>query len=195
MNEVRPVRDPGLKPARRSRHTYRHGNLREASISAAFGLIADKGEAALTLRRVAEAVGVAHRSLYNHFADREALVDAVAEAGFKALASALRIAATRADFVKAYVRFVLDNPNLYRVMKGQPISVINRKPGLQRAIQLSVKESARLFCDPRASPNENRRIVIKVLILLYGGISMYLEGILDVSNEGELIAELQSMIP
>ena len=36
--------------------------------------------------------------------------------------------------------------------------------------------------------------MIKVLILIYGGISMYMEGILDVSGEAELIAELQRMI-
>jgi AcrR family transcriptional regulator len=178
-----------------ARDTYRHGNLREAAISAAFALVAAGGETALSLRRVAEAVGVAHRSLYNHFADREALVDAVAEAGFEALASKLQTTATRAEFVRNYVRFVLDHSNLYRVMKSQPISAINRKPGLQRAIQLSVKESARLFCDPNARPIENKRTVIKVLILLYGGISMYVEGILEVSSEDELIAELQSMIP
>jgi AcrR family transcriptional regulator len=195
VNKKRSVAPAKSKTARPRRDTYRHGNLREASIAAAFDLVAAGGESALTLRRVAEAVGVAHRSLYNHFADREALVDAVAESGFAALASRLRAAATRADFVKAYVRFVLDNPNLYKVMKGQPISAINRKPGLQQAIQLSVKESARLFCGPHASPKENRRAVIKVLILLYGGISMYQEGILEVSDEDELIAELQSMIP
>ena len=185
----------GVERAHPARDTYRHGNLREAAVSAAFALVAAGGETALSLRRVAEAVGVAHRSLYNHFADREALVDAVAEAGFEALASKLQTAATRAEFVKTYVRFMLDNSNLYRVMKSQPISAINRKPELQRAIQLSVKESARLFCDPNAGPIENRRTVIKVLILLYGGISMYVEGILEVSSEEELIAELQSMIP
>jgi AcrR family transcriptional regulator len=195
MSKEHPTLDRRAKTARPTRDTYRHGNLREAAISVAIDLVAAGGETTLSLRQVARAVGVAHRSLYNHFADREALMDAVAEAGFEALASALRVAATRADFVKAYVRFVLDNSNLYRVMKGQPIPVINRKPGLQRAIHLSVKESARLFCDPDASPNENRRVVIKVLILLYGGITMYLEGILDVSGEDELIAELQSMIP
>ena len=178
-----------------ARDTYRHGNLREAAVSAAFALVAAGGETALSLRRVAEAVGVAHRSLYNHFADREALVDAVAEAGFEALASKLQTAATRAEFVRNYVRFVFDHSNLYRVMKSQPISAINRKPGLQRAIQLSVKESARLFCEPNAGPIEKKRTVIKVLILLYGGISMYVEGILEVSSEDELIAELQSMIP
>lgn len=183
------------KRARPARDTYRHGNLRDAAVTAAFALVAAGGEEALSLRRVAEAVGVAHRSLYNHFADREALVDAVAEAGFEALAGKLRTAATRGEFVKTYVRFVLDNPNLYRAMKSQPISVIHQKPSLQHAIQLSAKESARLFCDPNADSNENRRTVIKVLILLYGGISMYMEGLLDVSGEDELIAELQSMIP
>lgn len=195
MRKQHPPADAGPEAARPGRETYRHGNLREASIAAALGLVAAGGEAGLTLRRVAETVGVAHRSLYNHFADREALVDAVAEAGFEALASRLRLAGTRADFVKAYVRFVLDNANLYRVMKSQPISAISRKPKLQQAIQLSVRESARLFCDANAGPDENRRVVIKVLILLYGGISMYQEGILDVAGEDELIAELQSMIP
>jgi hypothetical protein len=52
-----------------------------------------------------------------------------------------------------------------------------------------------LFGDPKAGPIENRRAVVKVLILLYGGVSLYIEGILEVSTEDELIAELQSMIP
>jgi hypothetical protein len=122
-------------------------------------------------------------------------VDAVAIAGFEALAGVLRPAASRAEFVRAYVRFVLDNLKLYQVMKSQPISAINRKPELQRAIRLSVAESARLFADPNASPQDNRRVVVKVLILLYGGISMYLEGILEADGEEGLIAELQAMIP
>ena len=184
----------GAKTARPARDTYRHGNLREAAISAAFALVAEGGKDALSLRRVSAAVGVAHRSLYNHFADREALVDAIAEAGFEALAGKLRATSTRTEFVETYVRFVLNNSNLYQVMKSQPVSVINRKLDLQRAIQLSAKESARLFCDPNADLDENRRTVLKVLILLYGGVSMYMEGLLDVSSEDELIAELQRMI-
>jgi hypothetical protein len=64
-------------------------------------------------------------------------------------------------------------------MKSQPISAINRKPRLRQAIQLSVKESARLFGDPKAGPIENRRAVVKVLILLYGGVSLYIEGLLE----------------
>jgi len=40
--------------------------------------VAKAGHEQLSLREVADAVGVAHRSLYNHFRDREALLDAVA---------------------------------------------------------------------------------------------------------------------
>ena len=194
MTKSEPGTVSRSKAVRPTRETYRHGNLREAAVAAAVDLVARGGEAALSLRRVADAAGVAHRSLYNHFANREALVDAVAEAGFEALAATVQVTATRAEFVKAYVLFVLNNPSLYRVMKGQPIAVIKQKPGLQRAIRLSVNESARLFCDPRATSEDNRRTVIKVLILLYGGISMYQEGILEVADKDELISELQSMM-
>ena len=55
------------------RTTYRHGNLQAAALKAASRLVAKDGHERLSLREVAEAVGVAHRSLYNHFEHREAL--------------------------------------------------------------------------------------------------------------------------
>ena len=55
------------------RATYRHGNLKAAALKAASRLVAKGGHEQLSLREVADAVGVAHRSLYNHFEDREAL--------------------------------------------------------------------------------------------------------------------------
>jgi AcrR family transcriptional regulator len=169
-----PPRNAERRDSRRTRDTYRHGNLKEAAIQAALGLVSARGAEALTLRGVAEMVGVAHRSLYNHFADREALVDAVAEAGFDALAAALRAATTRAEFTQIYVRFVLDHRSLYAIMKSQPVAILNQKPELRRAIHLTAQEAVRLFGDPSASAEHNRRVITKVLILLYGGISMYL---------------------
>lgn len=183
-----------MSEARAARTTYRHGALREAAIAAAMRLVSEGGEPALTLRRVAEAVGVAHRSLYNHFADREALADAVAQAGFALLATRLRAAASRADFVREYVRFVLGNLNLYRLMKSQPLAALKDKAALREAIRLTAAESERLFGDSRASAEENRRVVVKVLMLLYGGISLYLEGLLDVAGEDDLIAQMQAML-
>src|SRR5688572_13961318 len=111
---------PSSSAARRTRDTYRHGNLRAEAVQAAYELATADGAAALSLRAVAEKVGVAHRSLYNHFADREALVDAVAEQGFRRLAEALTTAATPGEYVRAYVGFALERPLLYALMKSRP---------------------------------------------------------------------------
>lgn len=178
---------------RRMRDTYRHGNLRAEAVQAAFDLATADGAAALSLRAVADRVGVAHRSLYNHFADREALVDAVAEQGFLKLAERLRPAATRADYVRAYVSFALETPLLYALMKSRPHATMKARPDLQRAVHLTIAEAMRLFGRPERSSEENRRAVMRVIILLHGGISMHQAGILDVAGTEGLIAELTAM--
>jgi AcrR family transcriptional regulator len=180
--------------ARRRRDTYRHGNLRAEAVQAAFELATADGAAALSLRAVAEKVGVAHRSLYNHFADREALVDAVAELGFRRLAEALKPAATPADYVRAYVGFALENPLLYALMKSRPHATLKARPDLQRAVHATIAEAMRLFGRTERTPDENRRAVMRVIILLHGGITMHRSGILDVAGDEGLIAELTAMV-
>ena len=84
-------------PARRTaeRAAYHHGDLPRAFVAAALELIAREGAEALTLRRVARAVGVNHAAAYRHFDDKEALLAAVAEQGFVTLAE--RMTAALAD--------------------------------------------------------------------------------------------------
>ena len=180
--------------ARPARDTYRHGNLRAEAIDAAYGLVTTGGVEALSLRRVAEAVGVTHRSLYNHFADREALLDAVAERGFQDLARPLQAAATQADYVRAYLAFALAHPALHDIMKSRPHATMKLRPSLQRAVHLGITEALRLFGRPERSSAENRRAVMKVLVLLHGGLSMHGAGILDVEGDEGFIAELQAMV-
>src|SRR5438477_2745263 len=66
---------------------YHHGNLRQALIDGALELIEERGVPALTLREVARRVGVTHAAPKRHFADRSALVAALAEHGFRGLAA------------------------------------------------------------------------------------------------------------
>ena len=186
--------DAPTSAPKRMRDTYRHGNLRAEAVQAAYELATAAGAAALSLRAVAEKVGVAHRSLYNHFADREALVDAVAEQGFLKLAEALKPAATAADYVRAYVGFALEAPLLYALMKSRPHATMKARPDLQRAVHLTIAEAMRLFGRPDRTGDENRRAVMRVVILLHGGISMHQAGILDVAGDEGLIAELTAMV-
>jgi AcrR family transcriptional regulator len=143
---------------------------------------------------VAEKVGVAHRSLYNHFADREALVDAVAEQGFLDLAQALKPAQTPGDYVRAYVGFALARPLLYALMKSRPHATMKERPDLQRAVHLTIAEAMRLFGRPDRTSAENRRAVMQVVVLLHGGITLHQAGILDVAGDEGLVAELTAML-
>ena len=93
--------------AKPRRATYRHGNLKSEALKAATRLVATGGHERLSLREVADAVGVAHRSLYNHFADREALLDGVATDAYTRLAAILVRAKTPDDYTAKYVRFAV----------------------------------------------------------------------------------------
>src|SRR5438128_11010053 len=121
------------------RATYRHGNLRSAALKAATRLVAKAGHEALSLREVADAVGVAHRSLYNHFRDREALLDAVATDAYTRLAAILVKANTPEDYTAKYVRFALANRALYALMTSRS-HAMKHNPPLQAAVHAVITE-------------------------------------------------------
>ncbi|MBX3189983.1 MAG: TetR/AcrR family transcriptional regulator [Labilithrix sp.] len=130
-----------MKKAKKS--AYHHGDLARALVTAAVDLIAKEGPDALTLREVAAAVGVTHAAAYRHFADKEALLAAVAEEGYRGLAKSLGKAALSAEteprkrlrrLGAAYVEFAMDRTAHYRVMAGPRLNEDGRFPSLERAI-------------------------------------------------------------
>src|SRR5213592_1296667 len=72
--------------------SYHHGNLRAALLEGAERMLAERGSGELSLRELAREVGVSHAAPRRHFPDRQALLDALAEAGFARLGSELRTA-------------------------------------------------------------------------------------------------------
>ena len=179
--------------AKPRRATYRHGNLKAAALKAATRLVVKAGHEQLSLREVADAVGVAHRSLYNHFEHREALLDAVATDAYTRLGARLTKARTPRDYTATYVRFALANRALYALMTSRPHATMKNNPPLQRAVHIGITEAMRIFCRDIETPAERRRAVMKIYITLYGGISLYAAGVLDQPSEKALIAELAAM--
>jgi AcrR family transcriptional regulator len=108
---------------------YHHGNLRRALLDQALVMIRRGGVDALTLREIGAGVGVSRSALYRHFADKRALLAAVATEGFRSLRERLVAAwedgqRDRGAFEAmgvAYVRFAIANPAHYRVMFGGAI--------------------------------------------------------------------------
>lgn len=101
------------------RNSYHHGDLRDAALRVAITLIARDGVEAFSLRAVAREVGVSPSALYRHFADKDALVAAVAADGFARLAA--RFAAVPGPdpltgLGAEYVAFAVENPTVFRLM-------------------------------------------------------------------------------
>jgi AcrR family transcriptional regulator len=110
-----------------SRNPYHHGDLRAACLRAAMELLEEGGTTALSLRAVARRAGVSPAAPYRHYADRDALISAVAAVGYRELAEQLAAAhaspSSAEDFAAiavAYVQFALQRPALFRVMFGEP---------------------------------------------------------------------------
>ena len=69
----------------KSDSSYHHGDLRAALVKAAAAEIERSGYENLSLRELAESLGVSRAAPYRHFADRRALLAAVAADGFDGL--------------------------------------------------------------------------------------------------------------
>jgi AcrR family transcriptional regulator len=114
------------RPARKPGNRYHHGDLRRALVREAVHTIQAKGVDALTLRAVGQKLGVSRTALYRHFADKSALLAAVAGEGFRLLRLQLVEAWEQGGrgvqafeaMGAAYVRFAVANPSHYRVMFG-----------------------------------------------------------------------------
>lgn len=90
-------------------------------------LLEESGETGLSLRAVARRAGVSPAAPYRHYADREALVSAVAALGYRELAERLAAAHPSPSTPKeltsvavAYVQFAIERPALFRLMFGEP---------------------------------------------------------------------------
>lgn len=110
--------------------SYHHGDLRAALIEAALQQLQEQGLEQLTLRKLADKVGVSRTGAYHHFANKNDLVCAVAALGFVQLEEMIsRMAegqsaeweADVARFVREYVDFAMAQPELYELMFGRAI--------------------------------------------------------------------------
>jgi AcrR family transcriptional regulator len=101
--------------------------LRRALLDVALRLLEEYDPGHLSLRAIAREAGVSRAAPYHHFADREALLAAVAAEGFRSLRAAMMegLESTEGNPLQrmqemgvAYVLFAVRNPQLYRLMFG-----------------------------------------------------------------------------
>ena len=97
-------------------------NRQQEIVDAARELLTDEGVEALTLGRVAGALGIKPPSLYKHFPSKRALEAVLIAEGMRMWAESLEGAGeTLAEIGTAYRRFARENPQLYRLMTDRPL--------------------------------------------------------------------------
>ena len=162
--------------------------------------IQTEGLAALTLRGVGARLGVSRTALYRHFADKQALLAAVAAEGFRTLRTDLLAAwqasppgPARMDSMgAAYVRFAVTHPSHYRVMFGGAVpGDAGKTPADESTDAFAVLVEA-IVTQQQAGflrPDDPRQLALYVWAVVHGVAMLALDGMLpDAARADWLIA-------
>jgi AcrR family transcriptional regulator len=171
------------------RHRARRGEggrLREEILAAGTRLLLETGdEEAVSIRAVAQAVGVTPPSIYLHFADKTELIYAICEELFRKLDDEMAAAAAgAADPLealrrrgRAYVRFGLENAEAYRVLfmhhKDEiPQTVDPKELGDSAAFMHLVEAVQRCLDQGVLRPANPMQLAVGLWVLVHGLTSL-----------------------
>lgn len=110
--------------------TYHHGDLQSSLLETATAMITELGIESLSLRKLAERIGVSRTAAYHHFKDKNDLLSAIAAQGFtvwqtqvKQIFNDSRLTDKEKyhTFVHFYVRFATQNAAIYKLMFGSTL--------------------------------------------------------------------------
>lgn len=160
---------------------YHHGDLRHSLIKTAERMLADGEPAALSLRALARQAGVSQAAPYRHFADKDALLLAVAIRGFQDFTICLRAAldALPADadparqlraIGQAYVAFALDRPGMFRLLFVSGFKASSVDETLQQVANEAFMVLAQVVarCQGRDDPTPRDESVVSAWALVHG---------------------------
>ncbi|MBC8067412.1 MAG: TetR/AcrR family transcriptional regulator [Deltaproteobacteria bacterium] len=184
MTRARPK--PLAKP--RKKTEYHHEDLRRALLDAAIVHLRHGDVTALTMQLLARAAGVSPGAPYHHFADKVAVLAALAEEGFalwltraeKAIGRAKAPHAGLGALARTWLDFATSHPSHYRVMFLPDIADRTRFATLHetsgRGLSLLVGLLGR--CVPGASKRELLGRAVTVWSTLHGFASLKIAGVL-----------------
>jgi AcrR family transcriptional regulator len=183
-----------------SERPYHHGNLRTALLEQAERTVRERGVQALSLRELAREVGVSHGAPRRHFPDRQALLDALAEAGFERLGAELRAARERAgeDFqarlqatAAAYIRFATRDAALLELMFAgkhrDQAGALHEAAERAFAVLLELIEQGQ--AEGALDAGEPERVGLVLFATIQGIAALVSAGIVEAEQLDELLAD------
>lgn len=157
-------------------------DLRRQVLKASLELIGQGGLDRLSMREVARKAGVSHQAPYHHFADREAILAALADEGFAKLKEDMDRAAAKAPaksiaaieaMGRAYVDFALRHPAHFQVMFRGDAVALDNYPEVRKREEAAFASLVRLIDEVLvAEPAEVRRQIAMACWGLTHGLAM-----------------------
>jgi AcrR family transcriptional regulator len=167
----------------------------EKIAAAARKLLDREGAEAVTMRRVAKAVGITPMALYRHFADREGLLNALADAGFEQLAAKVATADRPGEpeerlmkNLDVFLDFGLEKPRLFELMFLKRREGARQFPGDFRAGRSPTAKYSAAALEAGMKQGIFRRddvweITFEVGALLQGLVMLYVGGRVGTSEQ------------
>jgi len=189
------ARKTAIAAMAKAENAYHHGDLRAALIAAAREELETARPEAITLKSLALRLGVSQPAPYRHFANRDALLAAVAADGFERFRSALMAARDGAGgsdvFLRscfAYLEFARLNRGVYRLMFASQLLCEADDEALDQAS--SAAFDFLLEGVAKAAPPERvRAIAVWIWSTLHGLAMLEAEGLAGGPPSGEVSPE------
>lgn len=181
----RPLNGPLNGPGNRASGQH-HGDLRRALEEAALALISERGPRGFTLAEASRRAGVSVAAPYKHYADRDALLAALALRGYReqqrrfaaavTAAGAAGPAGQLAAFAVAYVTFAAEERSLFAITFAAGLD----KAGYPELVEAGNDVLAVLTAPARQlseDPESARELVLAVAASAHGLAVFLLEGV------------------
>jgi len=192
-----------------SKANYHHGDLRNDLLNAATSMIKEFGIDALSLRKLASKVGVSRTAPYHHFKDKNDLLCAIAEQGFKERIIAIdsyNLPKTSPngnhssenplkEYIIEYVKFAQSNPEIYELMFGRTIwktQIDNQSlknaayPSFQHQLEVTKKWQSIGLLNPKSNTLRLSQVIWGTM---HGIAKLLIDGIYTDSSQIEEICD------
>ena len=170
---------------RKALNTYHHGDLRDALVQAAFQEAERGGPEAINISALAKKLGVSQPAPYRHFADREALLEAVTAEAFRQFNVILRDLVDKPSkqsklsrFAQATLAFGLQRNGIYRLMFASRTMASAAKGG---ELHKAAMETLALLIESLEAPAVGvlrERQAMKIWASLHGVVMLAEQGLL-----------------
>ncbi|MEH6411366.1 MAG: TetR/AcrR family transcriptional regulator [Hyphomonas sp.] len=179
---------------------YHHGDLRVALIETGLRRLEQGSAESLSLREIARDIGVSATAIYRHFPDKDSLLAALAAEGMTKLAREQKAAAGgmggKAGFTemgRAYVRFAVRNPALFRlIFSSLPPAADPRSATPEDSPGWLLRQTVTELAGPNATPGQRHAAILRAWSVVHGLAMLILSGQIAPKDMDQLINEVIS---